>query len=75
MGKRGPKKKYDEDVDWAPVIKRYKPAEYVEINAFAKRSQERVLEGFKQLFKTVHRRDPSPEDMKYIHKVIKGIDF
>lgn len=75
MGKRGPKKKYDEDIDWAPAMKYYKRKESVEINAFAKRSQERVLEGFKQLFKTVHGREPAPEEIKQIHKVIKGIDF
>lgn len=75
MGKRGPKKKYDEDIDWAPAMRYYKRPEHVEINAFAKRSQERVLEGFKQLFKTVHGKDPDSTDMKLIHKVIKGIEL
>lgn len=63
------------EISWAPPVKYYKHVESVEINTFARRNKDRLIQGYVDLFKAAHGKDPEPHHMKYIHKVIKGIDL
>ena len=68
----GRPKKQEDDL-WAPV-KYYKPKEKVEIDARAKMANERIMAGYKELYKLVHDKDMPVTIINRIGKIIAKLD-
>ena len=74
MTKRGRPKAEIEDT-WVPPIRESREKPETAAKALANLKRDRLILGYKKLYKKVHDKDISDHEMKAIHKLANSLGF